>query len=184
MAWQTTNFEGLYIFEPKVFGDDRGYFFESFNLQNVPSKIQNIQFIQDNEAKSSKGVLRGLHYQLPPFSQSKLVRVIVGEVLDVVVDIRPKSTTYGESFSILLSESNKTQLFVPKGFAHGYIVLSETSIFAYKCDAYYNPAMEAGLKYNDPALNIDWHIREENIILSERDLQWPNFENHKVFLHD
>jgi dTDP-4-dehydrorhamnose 3,5-epimerase len=184
MGWEKTEFEGLWVFQPKVFGDDRGYFFESFNQKNAPEEIKNIQFVQDNEAKSSFGVLRGLHYQLPPFSQSKLVRVVVGEVLDVVVDIRPNSATYGKSFSLLLSEDLKNQMFVPKGFAHGYVVLSETAIFAYKCDDYYTPEAEAGLRYDDDVLQINWTIPTTDMILSDRDKKWPDFHNHKIFKRD
>ena len=184
MGWEKTEFEGLWVFQPKVFGDDRGYFFESFNQKNAPEEIRNIQFVQDNEAKSSYGVLRGLHYQLPPFSQSKLVRVVVGEVLDVVVDIRPNSATYGKSFSLLLTEDVKNQMFVPKGFAHGYVVLSETAIFAYKCDEYYTPEAEAGLRYNDDVLQINWTIPTDDMLLSDRDKKWPDFRNHKIFKRD
>lgn len=184
MGWEKTEFEGLWVFQPKVFGDDRGYFFESFNQKNAPEEIRNIQFVQDNEAKSTYGVLRGLHYQLPPFSQSKLVRVVVGEVLDVVVDIRPNSATFGKSFSLLLTENLKNQMFVPKGFAHGYVVLSETAIFAYKCDEYYTPEAEAGLRFDDDALQINWTIPTTDMILSDRDKKWPDFHNHKIFKRD
>lgn len=184
MGWEKTEFEGLWVFQPKVFGDERGYFFESFNQKNAPEEIRNIQFVQDNEAKSSYGVLRGLHYQLPPFSQSKLVRVVVGEVLDVVVDIRPNSATFGKSFSLLLTENLKNQMFVPKGFAHGYVVLSETAIFAYKCDEYYTPEAEAGLRYNDDVLQINWTIPTTDMILSDRDKKWPDFHNLKIFKRD
>ncbi|MBK8620590.1 MAG: dTDP-4-dehydrorhamnose 3,5-epimerase [Saprospiraceae bacterium] len=184
MSWEKTEFEGLWVFQPKVFGDERGYFFESYNQKNAPEEIKNIQFVQDNEAKSSFGVLRGLHYQLPPFSQSKLVRVVVGEVLDVVVDIRPNSATYGKSFSFLLTENLKNQMFVPKGFAHGYVVLSETAVFAYKCDDYYTPEAEAGLRYDDKLLLIDWTIPSEKMILSDRDKCWPDFKDHKPFQRD
>jgi dTDP-4-dehydrorhamnose 3,5-epimerase len=184
MGWEKTEFEGLWVFQPKVFGDDRGYFFESFNQKNAPEEIRNLRFVQDNEAKSSYGVLRGLHYQLPPFSQSKLVRVVVGEVLDVVVDIRPNSATYGKSFSLLLTENLKNQMFVPKGFAHGYVVLSETAIFAYKCDEYYTPEAEAGLRFDDDVLQINWTIPTTDMILSDRDKKWPDFHNHKIFKRD
>lgn len=184
MGWEKTEFEGLWVFQPKVFGDDRGYFFESFNQKNAPEEIRNIQFVQDNEAKSTYGVLRGLHYQLPPFSQSKLVRVVVGEVLDVVVDIRPNSATFGKSFSLLLTENLKNQMFVPKGFAHGYVVLSETAIFAYKCDEYYTPEAEAGLRFDDDVLQINWTIPTTDMILSDRDKKWPDFHNHKIFKRD
>jgi dTDP-4-dehydrorhamnose 3,5-epimerase len=184
MGWHQTEFEGLWVFEPRIFGDHRGYFFESFNKKNAPGEIQKTEFVQDNEAKSSKGVLRGLHYQLPPFSQSKLVRVISGEVLDVVVDIRKGSDTYGKSFSIILNGDNKKQLYVPKGFAHGYVVWSDTAIFAYKCDAYYTPEAEAGLLFNDPSLKIHWGLEADQLILSERDKLWPVFGLHKPYEHD
>ena len=181
MGWQKTAFEGLWIYEPTVFGDDRGYFFESFNQKNLPGELQDVTFVQDNEAKSSYGVIRGLHYQLPPHAQAKLVRVIRGEVLDVVVDVRPGSETYGRSFSVLLNEKNKKQLFVPRGFAHGYAVLSEEAIFAYKCDNYYEPRFEAGLLYNDPALQIDWKLPKDKALLAERDKNWPFLGHHKIF---
>lgn len=184
MGWQKTAFEGLWIYEPNVFGDDRGYFFESFNQKNLPEELQHVAFVQDNEAKSSYGVIRGLHYQLPPHAQAKLVRVIRGEVLDVVVDVRPGSVTYGKTFSVILNEKNKMQMFVPRGFAHGYAVLSEEAIFAYKCDNYYEPRNEAGLLYNDPALRIDWMLPQDKALLSDRDKNWPFFGNHKIFNGD
>lgn len=184
MGWQQTIFEGLWVFEPKVFGDDRGYFFESFNQKNLPEELQHVIFVQDNEAKSSFGVIRGLHYQLPPFAQAKLVRVISGEVLDVVVDVRKGSKTCGKSFAVVLNDTNKKQLFVPKGFAHGYAVLSDEAIFSYKCDNYYSPSHEAGLLYNDPALQINWMLPEESILLAERDKKWPYFGQHEIFSHD
>lgn len=173
-----THLQGCFIIEPKVFEDSRGYFFENFN-QSIFNKLINdeIQFVQDNESLSSKGVLRGLHYQTGHHAQAKLVRVIKGNVLDVVVDIREDSNTFGEQFAMELSEKNKKQLFVPKGFAHGFIVLSETAIFSYKCDNYYNKASEGGIIYNDETLNIDWKLPEEEIIISEKDKVLPNFEN-------
>lgn len=169
--------QGCFIIEPKIFEDSRGYFFESFNQSNFNRLIDNeIEFVQDNESLSTKGVLRGLHYQTGVHAQSKLVRVIKGNVLDVVVDIRQESKTYGEQFSIELSESNKKQLFVPRGFAHGFIVLSDSAIFSYKCDNYYNKASEGGIIYNDETLNIDWQLPEDDFIISEKDLELPNFK--------
>jgi dTDP-4-dehydrorhamnose 3,5-epimerase len=184
MGWSKTDFENVWVYEPRVFGDERGYFFESFHKKNCPEDIKTIDFIQDNEAKSTKGVLRGLHYQLPPFTQSKLVRVVVGEILDVIVDVRSGSPTYGKNYSIILSESNKKQLFVPKGFAHGYVVLSEMAIFSYKCDNYYHPEAEAGLRYNDPSLHLNWILDESELTLSARDKDWPDFNFHKKYTHD
>jgi dTDP-4-dehydrorhamnose 3,5-epimerase len=181
MAWIATNFEGVWVFEPYVWQDRRGYFYESFHQQHLPESLRSVQFVQDNEAMSSRGVLRGLHYQLPPFAQSKLVRCTVGEVLDVIVDIRPGSATYGQHLSIILNDITKKQLFVPHGFAHGYIVLSENAIFSYKCDQYYHPTSEAGLRYDDPALNIDWILPKEEIIVSEKDLKQANFSSHIPF---
>lgn len=181
MAWIKTNFEGVWVFEPKVWKDERGYFFESYNASNLPTDLQDIHFVQDNEAKSTKGVLRGLHYQLPPYAQSKLVRCIVGEVLDVIVDIRPGSATYGQHLSIILNEINKKQMFVPRGFAHGYLVLSDTAIFAYKCDNYYAPTQEGGLLYSDAQLMINWIMPSSELIISQKDAILPPFGQHKHF---
>lgn len=181
MAWIKTNFEGVWVFEPKVWKDERGYFFESYNASNLPMDLQDIHFVQDNEAKSTKGVLRGLHYQLPPYAQSKLVRCIVGEVLDVIVDIRPGSATYGQHLSIILNEINKKQMFVPRGFAHGYLVLSDTAIFAYKCDNYYAPTQEGGLLYSDAQLMINWIMPSSELIISQKDAILPPFGQHKQF---
>lgn len=176
-----TGIEGLLIIEPKVIEDDRGYFFESYHYQKLKFKKIDADFVQDNEAKSTYGVLRGLHYQVKPHPQAKLVRVVEGEVLDVVVDIREDSLTYGQHFSIRLSAENKKQLFVPHGFAHGYAVLSETAIFSYKCDDYYFKEHESGILYDDPALNIDWIIPEDKIKLSQKDANQPKFGDHKKF---
>jgi len=173
-----TNIDDLVVFEPKVMGDKRGYFFESYNKNIHFDKGFDIEWIQDNEAYSEKGVLRGLHYQTYPQGQTKLVRVAHGEVLDVVVDIRKHSKTFGKSFSLILSGTNKKQLLVPKGFAHGYVVLSPTAIFLYKVDNGYNPKNEEGIKYDDPVLRIDWILPENEIILSEKDKTNPIFENH------
>ena len=169
MKFIETKIPGLIIIEPSVFGDDRGYFLESFNLEKFQKNVSPIKFVQDNESKSSKGVLRGLHFQKPPFAQAKLVRCIEGKVIDVAVDIRKESPTYGEHVSIELSGENKRQLFVPRGFAHGFPVLSETAIFAYKVDNTYAPEYDDGIKYDDEKLNINWGLKEDNIQLSEKD---------------
>lgn len=170
-----TNFKGLFVIEPDVFGDQRGYFMESFKKPIFENAIGPVDFIQDNESLSGRGVLRGLHFQLPPHAQSKLVRVIAGEVLDVVVDLRKDSPQYGKAYSILLSAENKKQLFVPKGFAHGFAVLSEQAIFSYKVDAPYKPEFERGFLWNDPFLQIDWKLKEVEILLSEKDKHLPLF---------
>lgn len=159
----------LFVIEPKVFEDSRGYFLESYNMKALAEKGINITFIQDNESKSSKGVLRGLHYQLAPYAQTKLIRVISGKILDVVVDIREGSPTFGTHFSIELSGENKLQLLIPKGFAHGFSVLTDNVVVNYKCDAYYQPDSERGILYNDPDLNIDWKIDLETAIVSAKD---------------
>ena len=166
----------LYVFEPKVFEDNRGYFFESYNTNYLKAKGIDIQFVQDNESKSLYGVIRGLHYQLAPYAQTKLVRVIVGTVLDVAVDLRQNSPTYGKSFSIELSAENKKQLFIPQGFAHGFSVLSETAVFSYKCDNFYAPQAERGILYNDPQLNIDWIVDADKANVSGKDAILPVFE--------
>ena len=182
MAWIQTKFEGVWVFEPKIWNDQRGYFYESYNASNLPNELKDISFVQDNEAKSTKGVLRGLHYQLPSYAQSKLVRCVIGEVLDVIVDVRPNSPTYGQHLSIILNEINKKQMFVPQGFAHGYLVLSETAIFAYKCDNYYAPSHEGGLLFSDPNLQIDWIMTQSELIISEKDALLPVLGQHKHFL--
>ena len=160
-----TEIEGVFILEPRVFGDDRGYFFESFSLKHFEEKVSKTVFVQDNESKSKYGVLRGLHYQLPPYTQAKLVRVVKGRVLDVAVDIRKGSPTFGKYVAVELSEENKLQFFLPKGFAHGFAVLSEEAIFQYKCDEYYAPDYEGAICYDDPDLGIDWRLPLEDIIL-------------------
>lgn len=170
-----TGIEGLIILEPRVFEDSRGYFFESFNLDIWKKLGINQEFVQDNQSKSLYGVIRGLHYQLGPYSQTKVVRVLQGEVLDVAVDLRKESSTFGKSFSLILSEDNKKQLLVPKGFAHGFAVLSEDAVFYYKVDELYNPQSERGIKYNDTDLDIDWKIPVEKRIISEKDLVMPSF---------
>ncbi len=177
MTVTETQLQGCFIIEPKVFEDQRGYFFETFNQNRFNELIgTEVNFVQDNESASTKGVLRGLHYQMGDYAQAKLVRAIEGVVLDIVVDLREDSKTYAQHFSLELSASNKTQLFVPKGFAHGFIVLSDTAIFSYKCDNYYNKASEGGIIYNDPQLNIDWRLPESEFIISEKDLELPTFE--------
>lgn len=173
-----TNIDDLIVFEPKVWGDERGYFFESYNKKALIEKGFDFDWIQDNEAFSERGVLRGLHYQKAPFGQTKLVRVAFGEVLDVVVDIRKKSRTFGMSFSIILSGTNKKQLLVPRGFAHGYVVLSPTALFLYKVDNTYISAEEEGIKYDDASLDIDWILPSSELILSEKDKKNPFFDNH------
>ena len=177
MLIQETKLKGCYILHPKLFEDKRGYFIESFNETAFKEQIkQNVSFVQDNESKSAKGVLRGLHYQKGKHAQAKLVRVVSGSVIDVVVDLRLNSDTFGQHVSILLSGDNKMQLFVPRGFAHGFLALEENTIFSYKCDNYYNKASERGIIYNDKDLNIDWQIPLENIIISEKDRELPSFK--------
>jgi dTDP-4-dehydrorhamnose 3,5-epimerase len=172
--------EGCFVIEPKILKDERGYFMESFNENTFREGTgQSVHFVQDNQSFSSRGVLRGLHYQTGEHSQAKLVRVLRGEVLDVVVDIRPDSTTYGQHFSILLSGDNQRQFFVPRGFAHGFLVLSETAVFFYKCDNFYNRESEGGVFYNDPALKIDWNLPTQELIISEKDRNLPMLENAK-----
>jgi dTDP-4-dehydrorhamnose 3,5-epimerase len=169
MPFETTTFEGLCIFTPDVFYDNRGYFFESYNQQIFAQSGYAVQFVQDNQAFSRYGVIRGLHYQRPPHAQSKLIRVLKGKILDVVVDLRPASATYRKVFIIELSEENKKQLFIPKGFAHGYAVLSEAAEVLYKCDAFYHPESEEGIRYDDPNLGIDWQIPPHQRIISQKD---------------
>ena len=172
-----TEIEGVFILEPRVFGDDRGYFFESFSLKHFEEKVSKTVFVQDNESKSKYGVLRGLHYQLPPYTQAKLVRVVKGRVLDVAVDIRKGSPTFGKYVAVELSEENKLQFFLPKGFAHGFAVLSEEAIFQYKCDEYYAPDYEGAICYDDPDLGIDWRLPLKDIILSEKDKKHPRLRD-------
>lgn len=179
----TTAIEGVFILEPHIFGDHREYFFESFSEKWFTERVCNTRFVQDNESRSNFGVLRGLHFQKPPYAQSKLVRVVKGEVLDVAVDIRKGSPTFGNHVSVLLSNENRNQFFVPRGFAHGFVVLSEDAIFQYKCDNYYAPQSEGAIAYNDPALDIDWKIDESHIQLSGKDKQNPLLKE-SVFLFD
>ena len=176
-----TAIEGVVELEPRVFGDARGYFFESFSQRVFDELLGRVDFVQDNESRSSYGVIRGLHYQLPPYTQAKLVRVVKGCVLDVAVDLRKGSATFGKHVAVELSEENKKQLFIPGGFAHGYAVLSEEAIFQYKCDRYYAPGHEGGIRFDDPALGIDWRIPEGKMILSEKDLRHPSLEKAYIF---
>jgi dTDP-4-dehydrorhamnose 3,5-epimerase len=174
-----TDFPGLMIIEPKVFADSRGYFFESYSLSSFENNGLAYNWVQDNESKSNFGVVRGLHYQLNPFSQAKLVRVIAGEVLDVVVDIRKGSPTFGQKFEIILSAENKRQLLIPRGFAHGFSVLKDGTIFSYKCDNVYNKESEGGIHVFDETLAIDWRIPKESAIVSEKDIASPQIANAK-----
>lgn len=175
-----TNIPGLLVFEPRVHHDDRGYFFESYNRRTWAEAGVQIDFVQDNQARSCKGVLRGLHYQIGEAAQAKLVRVTEGEVLDVAVDVREDSPTYGQWYSILLSAENKKQLLVPRGFAHGYVVLSDTAEFFYKCDNYYSKAHEGGIRYDDPTLLIDWQFNLAEVLVSEKDVVLPRFGEHRT----
>lgn len=179
MSFIPTEIEGLLIFEPQVFADERGYFFESYNQRIFEQAGITTPFVQDNQARSVRGVLRGLHYQIEPFAQAKLVRVLEGSVLDVVVDLRPQSATYGKWLGVELSAQNKRQLYVPRGFAHGYVVLSDTAEFFYKCDNFYSKAHEGGIIYNDPSLGIDWQMPLDAAIVSEKDKILPTFGNHR-----
>ena len=168
-----TAIEGLVIIEPKIFKDARGYFFESFSQRDFSEKVRAVDFVQDNESRSTCGVLRGLHFQRPPHAQSKLVRCVRGAVLDVAVDIRRGSPTYGRHVAVELTEDNHLQLFIPRGFAHGFAVLSEEAVFQYKCDNYYAPEADGGISIRDASLGIDWRIPEEKAILSEKDTRHP-----------
>jgi dTDP-4-dehydrorhamnose 3,5-epimerase len=180
MNFIPTKLEGCFIIEPKIFNDERGYFMESYNEKTFQNGVgQSVKFVQDNQSFSSKGVLRGLHYQTEVHAQAKLVRVLQGEVLDVAVDLRPDSNTFGEHVSVLLSAENQTQFFVPRGFAHGFLVLSETASFFYKCDNFYNKESEGGIIYNDNSLNIDWKFPKEALIISDKDSILPTFEKAK-----
>lgn len=175
MEFVKTEFDGLVVVKPKVFKDERGYFFESFNKNEFKRNAIDVDFVQDNQSKSDRNVLRGLHFQNPPFAQGKLVQVIKGAVLDVVVDIRKNSTTYGKHFKIELSEENKTMLFIPPGFAHGFLTLLDETIFSYKCTNFYNKESEKSLLWNDKTLNIDWDVSSP--ILSEKDKLAENFQS-------
>ena len=168
-----TELEGVVIIEPRIFNDARGYFFESFSQRDFNQQVREVIFVQDNESKSSYGVLRGLHYQKPPFTQSKLVRVVKGSVLDVAVDIRKGSPTFGKYVAVELTEDNHRQFFVPRGFAHGFSVLSETAVFQYKCDNFYAPQSEGAIAWNDPDIGIDWRIPADKVLLSAKDANHP-----------
>lgn len=183
MVAKETKLKGCFILEPKVFRDQRGYFIESFNKETF-KRLTGItsNFVQDNESNSSKGVLRGLHFQRGEYAQAKLVRVVRGSVLDVAVDIRPNSETFGQHVSVLLSGKNKKQLYIPKGFAHGFVVLEDNTIFSYKCDNYYNKNAESGIMYNDLDLQIDWRLPKEDLILSDKDLKLPGFKDISLWL--
>lgn len=172
-----TILDGVVIIEPRIFVDDRGYFFESFSERDFFANVREIHFVQDNESKSSYGVLRGLHFQKPPFAQSKLVRVIKGSVLDVAVDIRVGSPTFGKHVAVELTADNHRQFFIPRGFAHGFCVLSDEVIFQYKCDNFYAPQSEGAIAWNDPELNIDWRIPVEKVILSDKDKKHPTLKD-------
>lgn len=184
-----TDIDGVIIIEPRIFRDDRGYFFESFSQRDFQEKVCNTVFVQDNESKSSYGVLRGLHFQKPPYAQSKLVRVIKGAVLDVAVDIRKGSPTFGQHVAVELTEDNHRQFFIPRGFAHGFSVLTDEVIFQYKCDNFYAPQSEGALAWDDPDLGIDWRIPTDKVLLSEkdchhsrlRDAEWLFDYNEKLY---
>lgn len=179
MEVKSTPIEGVYIIEPRIFRDSRGYFFESFNERLFRSEVADVNFVQDNESCSSRGVMRGLHFQRPPHTQAKLVRCVRGRVLDVAVDIRKGSPTFGQHVAVELSEENHTQFFIPRGFAHGFAVLSETAVFQYKCDNYYAPEADGGISILDTTLGIDWRIPVEEAILSEKDKTHPLFKDFK-----
>ncbi|MFP4487584.1 MAG: dTDP-4-dehydrorhamnose 3,5-epimerase [Campylobacterales bacterium] len=182
MKFIQTELREVFIIEPKVFGDSRGYFFESFNKKLFEESVgYEVDFCQDNESKSSYGVLRGLHYQLPPFAQAKLVRVVEGTVLDVAVDIRRDSPTFGKHVAVELSSENKRQLFIPRGFAHGFVTLSESAIFQYKVDNYYAPEYERGIAYNDSDIGINWKISDSKMRLSGKDKEHPMLKDSEVF---
>ena len=178
MDFIKTNLEGCFILEPKLIYDDRGYFMESFNEKRFQDGVgSRVHFVQDNQSFSSKGVLRGLHYQTGDFAQAKLVRVLQGEVLDVAVDLRPGSDTFGKHETVVLSSENQKQFFIPRGFAHGFLVLSATATFFYKCDNFYNAASEGGLIYNDPTVNVQWGLLQEELLISEKDAILPTLQN-------
>lgn len=181
MEYIRTKIEGVYIIEPKIFNDARGYFFEAFKQKEFEENVCKINFVQDNESKSSYGILRGLHYQKGEFSQAKLVRVIKGKVLDVAVDIRKSSPTFGKHVMVELSEDNKRQLFIPRGFAHGFLVLSKEAIFTYKVDNIYAPQSEASIRFDDPDLNIEWPIDASEVLTSDKDLKGKSFKEADLF---
>ena len=178
MQVEATPIPGLFVLQPKVWEDDRGYFYESYNCRVLAESGIEATFVQDNQSKSTRGVLRGLHYQTGDFQQAKLVRVVSGVVWDVAVDLRAGEPTYGQWFGVLLSEANKQQLFIPRGFAHGFVVLSDSAEFLYKTDNYYSRSHEAGIRFDDPLLNIDWQLPTDQIILSDKDKILPGFGHH------
>jgi dTDP-4-dehydrorhamnose 3,5-epimerase len=181
MAWTPSILSGVWVYTPKVFADDRGYFFESYNHSTLPDELVDILFVQDNEAMSQRGVTRGLHYQVGSSAQSKLVRCVLGDIIDVIVDVRPDSETYGEHERFELTGKNKVQVFIPAGFAHGYSVLSETAIFAYKCDNFYDKDAEGSITPLDKTLNIDWGIDTKSMVFSDKDKDAPSFGKHRAF---
>lgn len=181
MEYEETSIKGVWILTPKVFNDNRGYFFEAWKKSDFEAHVGKVDFIQDNESKSSYGVLRGLHYQKGEYSQAKLVRVIKGKVLDVAVDLRKSSPTFGKHVMVELSEDNKRQLFIPRGFAHGFLVLSPEAIFTYKVDNIYAPAHEASIRWNDPQIGINWPIDQKDVVTSPKDLEGKKFKNADVF---
>jgi dTDP-4-dehydrorhamnose 3,5-epimerase len=180
MEIEETGIEGLLIIRPRIFQDERGYFFESYNDRKMREQGLHFSWVQDNQSKSGYGVIRGLHYQLEPFAQTKLVRVLKGKIMDVAVDLRTGSPTYGKWKSLELSDENFLQLLIPKGFAHGFSVLSDEAIVFYKCDQLYHPASDKGIRYNDPALDIDWRLPEEKIIVSEKDRNLPLLKEAEI----
>jgi dTDP-4-dehydrorhamnose 3,5-epimerase len=181
MEYKSTNIKGVYIIEPRVFNDARGYFFEAFKQSDFDKNIGHINFIQDNESKSSYGVLRGLHYQKGDFSQAKLVRVISGKVLDVAVDLRKSSETFGKYIMVELSGENHRQFFVPRGFAHGFLVLSDEAVFSYKVDNDYAPNEEASIRFDDPQLGIEWPVKGVDVVTSDKDLNGKSFKEANLF---
>lgn len=181
MQYIKTSIEGVYIIEPKVFNDNRGYFFEAWKKAEFEENVGKVEFVQDNESRSSYGVLRGLHYQKGEFSQAKLVRVIKGKVIDVAVDIRKSSPTFGKYVAVELSDENKRQFFIPRGFAHGFLVLSDDAIFTYKVDNIYAPQAEASIRWNDEDINIEWPIDPKDVVTSEKDLCGKSLKDAEVF---
>ena len=180
MKIDSTPFEGLLILTPRIFADERGYFFESYNAHTFKQNGLDFDWVQDNQSSSTYGVIRGLHFQKPPYAQTKLIRVLQGEILDVVVDLRHDSKTFGQTYSIVLSSENQLQLLIPKGFAHGFVVLSERADVMYKCDQLYNKESESGILFNDPKLNIDWKVDANKMIVSSKDLVLPAFDANEI----
>ena len=176
-----TKFKDSVIITPSVYGDERGYFMETYNHLTYEGILPDRPFVQDNESKSTRGVLRGLHFQKPPYTQAKLVRVVLGSVLDIIVDLRQEEPTYGQSIGVELSDTNKKLFYVPRGFAHGFIVLSDTAIFSYKCDNYYSKEHDSGLNALDSFLNLDWQLPHQSILMSDKDKQQPHWGDHFIF---